>query len=205
MVAVIESPFIAALVACIGGPPRARPACILANRTIDLPAEVSTANEEDAPAKRASQLIQRDFVFHPPRGRKESGRPELVALSSPIVKLHPPDRGSRAVTLGPHSFTAAALYPGFAAAANSAATSPSATARRSNFLGSQWPPTVAGALTGPEASATRNLPNSKDAATTADGAAPRKRKLSAKGLAARKRQGHILAFSEASSQVSALV
>jgi hypothetical protein len=102
---------IAALVARIGGSPRACPAYILAIRTIDLPAEVSTTNEEDAPANRASQLIQRDFVFHPPRGRKKSGRSKLAALSSPIVKLHPPDRGSRAVTLGPHSFTAGGPLP----------------------------------------------------------------------------------------------
>jgi hypothetical protein len=109
MVAVIEPSLSATLMARIGGSPRARPACILAIRTIDLPAEVSPANEEDAPAKRASQLIQRNFFFHPPRGRKKSGRSKLVALSSPIVKLHPPDRGSRARTLDPHSSTAAAL------------------------------------------------------------------------------------------------
>ena len=109
MIAVIEPPFIAALVARIGGSSRSRPSGSLAIRTIELPAEVSPANEKNAPAKRASQLIQRNFVFHPPREWKESGRPELVALLSPIVKLHPPDRGSRALTLDPHSSTAAAL------------------------------------------------------------------------------------------------
>jgi hypothetical protein len=83
VVAVIEPALSAALVARIGGSTSTRPAGILAIRTIDLPAEVSTTNEEDAPAKRATQLIQRNFVFHPPRGRKESGRPELVALLSP--------------------------------------------------------------------------------------------------------------------------
>jgi hypothetical protein len=83
VVAVIEPPFLAALVAHIGGSPRSRSSGILAIRTIDLPAEVSPANEEDAPAKRASQLIQRNFVFHPPRGRKESGRPKLVGSIVP--------------------------------------------------------------------------------------------------------------------------
>jgi hypothetical protein len=83
VVAVIEPALSAALVARIGGSTSTRPAGILAIRTIDLPAEVSTTNEEDAPAIRATQLIQRNFVFHPPRGRKESGRPELVALLSP--------------------------------------------------------------------------------------------------------------------------
>jgi len=53
VVAVIEPPFVATLVAPIGGSPRSRPSGNLAIRTIDLPAEVSPANEEDAPAKRA--------------------------------------------------------------------------------------------------------------------------------------------------------
>lgn len=118
MVAMIESAFLTALVACIGSAPGARSPCLLATRTVDLSAKVSATNEENAPAKRASQLIQGNFVFHPPCGRKESGRPKLGALSSPVVKLHPPDRGPRALTLGPHPSVAAALYPGFHAVAN---------------------------------------------------------------------------------------
>ena len=69
---------------------------------------------------------------------KESGRPELGALSSPVVKLHPPDRGPRALTLGPHPSSAAALYPGFPAVANFAGRQPLATTRRSDFRGSCW-------------------------------------------------------------------
>lgn len=51
---------------------------------------------------------------------------------------------------------------------------------------------VAGAITGSLASVTRNLPTSKNAGATVAVAATRKRKLSAKGLAARKRQGQYL-------------
>jgi hypothetical protein len=105
VVAVIEAAFLAALVACIGGAAATRTAGFLALRAVLLPAKIPTTNEEDAPAKRATQLIQRDFVFHPLCGWKESGRKDLLALSSPLVKLHPPDRGSRAVTLDPHSST----------------------------------------------------------------------------------------------------
>ena len=83
MVAMIEAAFLTALVACIGSAPGASSPCLLATRTVDLSAKVSATNEEDAPAKRASQLIQGNFVFHPPCGRKESGRPKLGALSSP--------------------------------------------------------------------------------------------------------------------------
>jgi hypothetical protein len=83
MVAMIEPAFLTALVACIGSAPGTRSPRLLAIRTVDLSAEVSATNEEDAPAKRASQLIQGNFVFHPLCGRKESGRPELRALSSP--------------------------------------------------------------------------------------------------------------------------
>src|ERR1017187_4102214 len=141
MVAMIEAAFLTALVTCIGSAPGTSSPCLLAIRTVDLSAKVPTTDEEDAPAKFASQLIQGNFVFHPPCGRKESGRPELPALSSPIVKLHPPDRGPRALTLGPHPSSAAALYPGFAAVANFASRQPLATTRRSDFLGSSWPPT----------------------------------------------------------------
>src|ERR1039458_4661573 len=141
MVAMIEAAFLTALVTCIGSAPGTSSPCLLAIRTVDLSAKVPTTDEEDAPAKCASQLIQGNFVFHPPCGRKESGRPELPALSSPIVKLHPPDRGPRALTLGPHPSSAAALYPGFAAVANFASRQPLATTRRSDFLGSSWPPT----------------------------------------------------------------
>jgi hypothetical protein len=87
VVAVIEPAFLAFLVARIGGATATRTAGFLAFRAVLLPAEISTADEEDAPAKRAPQLVQRDFLFHPLCGRKESGRPGLLALSSPPVKL----------------------------------------------------------------------------------------------------------------------
>jgi hypothetical protein len=83
MVAMIESAFLTALVACIGSAPGTSSPRRLAIRAVDLSAKVPAANEEDAPAKRASQLIQGNFVFHPPCGRKEIGRPELGTLSSP--------------------------------------------------------------------------------------------------------------------------
>jgi hypothetical protein len=82
VVAVIEAAFLAALVACIGGATATRTAGFLAIRAVLLPAKIRTTNEEDAPAKRATQLIQRDFVFHPHGGRRENGRPGLLALSS---------------------------------------------------------------------------------------------------------------------------
>jgi hypothetical protein len=69
VVAVIEAAFLAALVACIRGATTTRTAGFLAIRAVLLPAEISTADEEDAPAKCARQLIQRDFVFHPLCGR----------------------------------------------------------------------------------------------------------------------------------------
>jgi hypothetical protein len=83
MVAMIESAFLTALVACIGSASGTSSPRRLAIRAVDLSAKVPAANEEDAPAKRASQLIQGNFVFHPPCGRKEIGRPELGTLSSP--------------------------------------------------------------------------------------------------------------------------
>jgi hypothetical protein len=83
VVEVIEPALIAALVARIGSAPTTHSPRLLATRTVDLPAKVPTTNEENATAKRASQLIQGNFVFHPPRERKESGRQEPVALLSP--------------------------------------------------------------------------------------------------------------------------
>jgi hypothetical protein len=74
MVTVIETAFLAALVACVGGSARSRSARVTAARAIDLSAEVAPANEEDAPAKGTNQLKQRVFVFHPPCGQKETGR-----------------------------------------------------------------------------------------------------------------------------------
>jgi hypothetical protein len=93
------------------------------------------------PAKAANQLKQRLFVFHPPRGRKESGRSIFAALSFVLVS-HPPDRGPRAATLGPHPFArAAAVYAGPTITASFAAALVSATTRRSDLLGSRWPST----------------------------------------------------------------
>jgi hypothetical protein len=74
MVPVIEASFLTALVARVGGSTRARSARLAAARAVDLSAEVAPANEEDAPAKGTNQLIKRLFVFHPRRGRKETGR-----------------------------------------------------------------------------------------------------------------------------------
>jgi hypothetical protein len=71
MVAMIEAAFRTALVACIGSAPGTRSPCLLAIRTVDLSAKVSATNEENAPAKRAGQLIQGNFVFHPPCGRRK--------------------------------------------------------------------------------------------------------------------------------------
>jgi len=104
MVTVIEASFLTALVARVGGSTRARSARITAARAINLSAEVAPTNEEDAPAKGTNQLKQRVFVFHPPRGRKETGRSILAALSSVLVGLHPPDGGPRVAALGPHLF-----------------------------------------------------------------------------------------------------
>jgi hypothetical protein len=74
MVTVIETAFLAALVACVGGSARARSAHVTAAQAIELATEVAPANEEDAPAQGTNQLKQRVFVFHPPRGQKETGR-----------------------------------------------------------------------------------------------------------------------------------
>jgi hypothetical protein len=71
MIAVVEATFSTALVLCIRRAPGTRSACLLAIRTVDLPAIVPTTNEEDVAAKRANQLVQRSFVFHPPRGGKK--------------------------------------------------------------------------------------------------------------------------------------
>jgi hypothetical protein len=71
VIAVIEASFHTALVASIRCPPGKRQASLTAIRTVALPAIVSTTNEEDAAAKRANQLIQSNFVFHPPRGGKK--------------------------------------------------------------------------------------------------------------------------------------
>jgi len=56
MVAVIEPPLLAVLVARVGGATEARPTWVTAPRTIDLPTKVPPANEEDAPAKATTQL-----------------------------------------------------------------------------------------------------------------------------------------------------
>lgn len=136
MVAVIESAFLAALVASIGGATATRPAGFLAIRAVLLSAKIPTTNEEDAPAIRATQLIQRDFVFHPHRGRRESGRPGLLALSSrpsSFIRLtEDPELELWVLTLP----AAAALYPGTAALANSPSIPTLATPRPSDFRGS---------------------------------------------------------------------
>jgi hypothetical protein len=82
VVPVIQSSLLAALVARVGGATGARPSRVAATRAVELPAKISTANEERLSAKAATQLIQGLFVFHPPCGRKETGRSILVALSS---------------------------------------------------------------------------------------------------------------------------
>jgi len=90
VVAVIEATFLTALVARIGGATGTCSACLLAIRTVDLPAKIPTTDEEDAPAKRASQLIQRNFVFHPPRGGKKvdaQNRWSYRPISSSFIRL----------------------------------------------------------------------------------------------------------------------
>lgn len=60
MVTVIESSFLIALVARVGGSTRARAARMMGARAMDLSAEVKPANEEDAAAKGANQLRNAD-------------------------------------------------------------------------------------------------------------------------------------------------
>jgi hypothetical protein len=52
----IEPSFLAAPVARVGLAAGARPARVTATRTIELPAKVSAADEEDAAAQRATKL-----------------------------------------------------------------------------------------------------------------------------------------------------
>jgi hypothetical protein len=56
VVTVIQPSFLAAPVARIGCAAGSRWAHLTATQTIDLPTKVSAANEEDAPAQRATQL-----------------------------------------------------------------------------------------------------------------------------------------------------
>jgi hypothetical protein len=56
VVTVIEPSFLAAPVPRIGRAAGAPSAGVTAARTIDLPTKVSTADEEDAPAQRATKL-----------------------------------------------------------------------------------------------------------------------------------------------------
>jgi hypothetical protein len=57
VVTVIESSFLAALVARVGRSTRARPSRVAATRAIKLPPKIPAANEEGLPAKAATQLI----------------------------------------------------------------------------------------------------------------------------------------------------
>jgi hypothetical protein len=74
MIPVIESSFLAALVARVGGSSGPCPPGVTATRTVELASKMSAANEERLSAEAATQLIQRLFVFHPPCGQKETGR-----------------------------------------------------------------------------------------------------------------------------------
>jgi hypothetical protein len=56
VITVIEPSFFAAPVARIGRASGARSTYVTTARAIDLPAKVSAAHEEDAPAQRATQL-----------------------------------------------------------------------------------------------------------------------------------------------------
>jgi hypothetical protein len=143
VVAMVQASFLAALVARVGGPARPRPPLVTAPRAVKLATEVPTTDEEDAPAKAATKLIQRLGVFHPLRERKETGRLITAILSSRFVGPSAPDRGPKAATLGPHlPHRAAALYADAGAAANFATASFPATPRRSDFTGSEWPTTA---------------------------------------------------------------
>jgi hypothetical protein len=57
VVTVIESSFLAALVARVGGSTSARPPSVAATRAVQLPPKIPAANEEGPPAKAATQLI----------------------------------------------------------------------------------------------------------------------------------------------------
>jgi hypothetical protein len=90
VIAVIEASFATALVARIRCPPGTREASLTAIPTVELPAIVPTTHEENAAAERANQLIQRDFVFHPPRGGKKldaQGRGPYRPRSSSFIRL----------------------------------------------------------------------------------------------------------------------